>query len=140
MQKFNKQGLIVGIVLYAFIVFCWMCTNSFVGDAALFPRMILVLFAVLNTIMVIQAFTKKGREEKSKFNAKDTLMPLLYFAGVVVYIILFSLIGYFPATVIMLIAFFLILKVRPYWLIAVLTGGYCLFVYLLFVLWLKTRI
>ena len=139
MQKANKQGLIIGAVLYAFIVFCWMCTNSFVGDAALFPRMILVLFAVLNTIMVIQAFINKGKSE-SKFHMKDAAMPLLYFAGVVVYIILFALIGYFPATVIMLIAFFLILKVRPYWLIAVLTGGYCLFVYLLFVLWLKTRI
>ena len=140
MQRKHTRMLVVSAVLYAFILFCWICTNNFVGDAALFPRMILVLFAVLNTIMVIQAFTKKGREEKSKFNAKDTLMPLLYFAGVVVYIILFSLIGYFPATVIMLIAFFLILKVRPYWLIAALTGGYCLFVYLLFVLWLKTRI
>ena len=139
MQKKNTQGLIVGAVLYAFIVFCWMCTNSFVGDAALFPRMILVLFAVLNTIMVIQAFLNKGKGE-SKFSFKEALMPLAYFAGIVVYIIVFSLIGYFPATVIMLIAFFLILKVRPYWLIAVLTGGYCLFVYLLFVLWLKTRI
>ena len=139
MRKANKQGLIIGVVLYAFIVFCWMCTNSFVGDAKLFPRMILVLFAVLNTIMVIQAFLNKKQEE-SKFHAKDAVMPLVYFAGVVVYVILFALIGYFPATVIMLIAFFLILKVRPYWLIAALTGGYCLFVYLLFVLWLKTRI
>ena len=139
MQKANKQGLIIGVVLYAFIVFCWMCTNSFVGDAALFPRMILVLFVVLNTIMVIQAFVNKGKQE-AKFHVKDAVMPLVYFAGVVVYVILFALIGYFPATVIMLIAFFLILKVRPYWLIAVLTGGYCLFVYLLFVLWLKTRI
>ena len=54
MQKKNTQSLIVGVVLYAFIVFCWMCTNSFIGDASLFPRMILVLFAVLNTIMVVR--------------------------------------------------------------------------------------
>ena len=139
MQGKNKQTLIVGVVLYAFIVFCWMCTNSFVGDAALFPRMILVLFAVLNTIMVIQAFLGKEKGAVT-FHIRDALYPLLYFAGICAYIALFAWLGYFPATVIMLIAFFLILKVKPYWLIPVLTGGYCLFVYLLFVLWLKTRI
>ncbi len=138
MKKKNTQELIVGVVLYAFILFCWMCTNKFIGDASLFPRMILVLFALLNTIMVIQAFLGKGAE--GKFSPKDALMPLAYFAGIVVYVLLFAWVGYFPATVIMLVAFFLILKVKPYWLIPVLTGGYCLFVYLLFVLWLKTRI
>ncbi len=138
MKKKNIQELIVGVVLYAFILFCWMCTNKFIGDASLFPRMILVLFALLNTIMVIQAFLGKGAE--GKFSPKDALMPLAYFAGIVVYVLLFAWVGYFPATVIMLVAFFLILKVKPYWLIPVLTGGYCLFVYLLFVLWLKTRI
>ena len=138
MQKKNMQSLIVGVVLYAFIVFCWMCTNSFIGDASLFPRMILILFAILNTIMVVQAFLGRGKE--GKFYLKDALMPLAYFAGIVVYVLLFGWLGYFPATVIMLVALFLILKVRPYWLIAALTGGYCLFVYLLFVLWLKIHI
>ena len=139
MQNKGLQKIIVGTVLYAFIVFCWFCTNSFVGDAVLFPRMILILFAVLNTIMIVQYFLGKDKGD-SKFKIKDALLPLAYFAGIVVYILLFSWLGYFPATVIMLIAYFLILKVRPYWLIAALTGGYCLFVYLLFVLWLKTRI
>lgn len=140
MKEKSKQTLIVGGILYAFIVFCWVCTNKFVGDASLFPRMILVLFAVLNTIMVVQAFMGKEKGEDAKFHIKDALYPLLYFAGIVVYCLLFGWIGYFPATVIMLVALFLILKVKPYWLIPVLTGGYCLFVYLLFVLWLKTRI
>ena len=136
-MKINRQGLIVGIVLYAFILFCWMCTNSFIGDAALFPRMILALFAVLNTIMVIQAFQGKG---KVAFSAKEAAMPLLYFAGIVVYALLFNLLDYFPATAIMLVGYMLILKVKPYWLIAALTGGYMVFVYVLFVVWLKTNI
>lgn len=136
-MKINKQGLIVGIVLYAFILFCWMCTNSFIGDASMFPRMVLVLFAVLNTIMVIQSFQGKG---KVSFSAKEAAMPLLYFAGIIAYAALFRLLGYFPATAIMLIAYMLILKVRPYWLIAALTAGYMGFVYLLFVVWLKTNI
>ena len=105
-MKINKQGLIIGVILYAFMVFCWMCTNSFVGDASLFPRMILVLFALLNTIMVIQSFQGKG---KVSFTAKE-------------------------------VAYMLILKVKPYWLIAALTAGYLAFVYVLFVVWLKTNI
>lgn len=136
-MKINKQGLIIGVILYAFIVFCWMCTNSFIGDASLFPRMILILFALLNTIMVIQSFLGKGAVS---FSVKEAAMPLLYFAGIVVYVILFKLLGYFPATAIMLIAYMLILKVKPYWLIAALTAGYLGFVYLLFVVWLKTNI
>lgn len=136
-MKINKQGLIIGVLLYAFMVFCWMCTNSFVGDASLFPRMILVLFALLNTIMVIQSFQGKG---KVSFTVKEAAMPLLYFAGIVVYVLLFKLLGYFPATAIMLVAYMLILKVKPYWLIAALTAGYLAFVYVLFVVWLKTSI
>ena len=136
-MKINKQGLIVGLVFYAFILFCWICTNTFVGDASIFPRMILALLALLNTIMIIQAFRGQG---KSAFSAKEAAMPLLFFAGIVAYVLLFTLLGYFPSTCIMLIAYMLILKVRPYWLIAALTAGYLAFVYVLFVVWLNTNI
>ncbi len=136
-KKKSGHELIVGVILYAFILFCWMCTNTMIGDAKMFPRMILTLFAVLNTIMIVQAFMGKY---KNKFTVKEAVMPLVYFAGIVVYALLFAFLGYFPATIIMLIAYMLILKVRPYWLIGALTAGYVAFVYVLFVVWLKTNI
>ncbi|MDO4547647.1 MAG: tripartite tricarboxylate transporter TctB family protein [Clostridia bacterium] len=129
--------LVIGAVIYAFLIFAFVITNSMLPDSALFPRMIIALFALLNTIMVVQAFTGKYQ---NKFTMRETLMPLLYFAGIIAYVFLFKWLGYFPATAVMMVAYMFVLKVRPIWKIGVITCGYLVFIYLLFVVWLKTSI
>ena len=137
-QKRSAHELIVGAVIYAFLAAMYTFTAALPEEeSALFPYMILALFALLNTIMVIQAFT--GRYS-SGFAARDTVVPLLYFAGIMLYILLFSRVGYFPATAAMLAAVMLIFRVRPLWKIALIVAGYSAFVYVLFIVWLKTQI
>lgn len=136
-KKSISHDLVVGIVIYAFLACAYVMTNSMLADTALFPRMIIALFAILNTVMVIQAFSGK---HKNKFTMKETLMPLAYFAGIIAYAALFHVTNYFVATAVMLVAYLAVLKVRPWWKIGILTAGYLLFVYLLFVVWLKANI
>lgn len=134
----NVQILIVGTFIYAFLLAAYLMTNSMLPDTAVFPRMIITLFAILNTFMVAQALRGKG--EKSRVTLQEIKMPLIYFLGIVLYAILFSVTNYFVATAVMLVAYMLILKVRPYWVIPVITIAYSIFVYLLFVVWLNTSI
>ena len=105
----------------------------------MFPRMILVVFALLNTAMIFAAF-KSGGVGAGGITLTELKMPLLYYAGIVLYIVLFRFFGYFPATVVMLTVFMAICKVRPWWKIALIVGGFTGIIYLLFVVWLQTRL
>lgn len=133
----NIQTLLVGTFLYTFLLGAFLMTRSMLQASALFPRMIIVIFTLLNTIMVVQAL--RGRD-KSCVNPAAFKIPLLYFAGILAYVFLFRLTNYFAATSVILIACMSILKVRPVWMIPVITLAYSGFVYVLFVVWLNTSI
>lgn len=133
----NRQTLFVGIFIYAFLLAAFLMTNSMLPETSLFPRMIIALFTLLNTIMVFQSFQGAAG---NRMTLKEIKIPLLYFLGIVLYAFLFHYTNYFIATAVMLIAYMLILKVRPYWIIAAVTAAFELFVYLLFAVWLKTSI
>ena len=109
-QSKSIQTLLVGAFLYAFLLGAFLMTRSMLQASALFPRMIIAIFTLLNTIMVIQAL--RGRD-KSRVNSAEFKMPLLYFVGVLAYVFLFRLTNYFVATSAMLIACMSIFKVRP---------------------------
>jgi hypothetical protein len=137
-----RQDLTVVIVLYLAAGFLYYKTLAMPASAAFFPRALLILFSALNTFILIMDVKQhmRTREEKGALIWKDINMSLLAFVGVIGYVVLFDLVGYFPATGIMIAGFMLALKVRPLWKIAAIIGGYWLFTYLLFVLWLKVRI
>ena len=133
-----NQTLIVGVFLYAFLLAAYLITNSLLKESAIYPWIIITLFTFLNTMMVIDSFRKKSKV--SGITVKEIKMPLLYFAGIVLYALLFSWTNYFVATGIMLVAYMLILKVRPIWMIPIIVVGYGTFVYFLFAVWLRTSI
>lgn len=136
-----RQDLAVVIVLYLAAGFLYYKTLAMPASAALFPRALLILFSALNTLILITDVKKYwSTQEVGGLIWKDINMSLLAFVGVIGYVVLFDLVGYFPATGIMIAGFMLALKVRPLWKIAAIIGGYWLFTYLLFVLWLKVRI
>ena len=136
-----RQDLAVVIVHYLAAGFLYYKTLAMPASAALFPRALLILFSALNTLILITDVKKYwSTQEVGGLIWKDINMSLLAFVGVIGYVVLFDLVGYFPATGIMIAGFMLALKVRPLWKIAAIIGGYWLFTYLLFVLWLKVRI
>ena len=136
-----RQDLAVVIVLYLAAGFLYYKTLAMPASAALFPRALLILFSALNTLILITDVKKYwSTQEVGGLIWKDINMSLLAFVGVIGNVVLFDLVGYFPATGIMIAGFMLALKVRPLWKIAAIIGGYWLFTYLLFVLWLKVRI
>ena len=137
-----RETLFTGIFFYALIALLLYKTVNLPSSAAVFPRACLVLLLLLNTIMIAQDFIKypKSSQEKGVLTWKTVRTPLLAFVGIFVYVFLFDKIGYFPASIIMMIGFMLALKVKPWWKILLITAAYAVFIYLLFVLWLHVRI
>lgn len=121
-------------------------TYSMLPDSAMFPRMILALIALINTINVVMVFRNdralmaKGVQEQSMLKFQTAKMPLVTFLGTVVYVVLFAFTNYFIATAIMLVVFMLIEKVKPKWMIFAITAVYLAFIYYLFVVQLSVRL
>lgn len=137
MNTKTKQDLTVALVVYAFLLFIFVETNALPEAVSMFPRIIIIAFALLNTIMVITAFQKGSGEAVTLTEVKA---PILYFIGIAGYVVLFRFLGYFPATAMMLVGFMLAFRVRPWWKIAIIVVGYTTALYVFFVVWLGTRL
>lgn len=113
--------------------FLFAQTMGMPSTPALFPRMSLILLTVLTVIMLYLDVRKyaKDHDAESGVHWKEIAVPLVAFAAIVVYAVLFDLFGYFPATAVMLVGFMIALKVKPWWLILAITAGYALFIYLM---------
>jgi putative tricarboxylic transport membrane protein len=130
-----RQDLTVGLIVYTLLLVFLIQSNNMPKCSAFFPRMVLGVFGFLNTVMIIQAFGKK--EGVNIADIKSFGKPLIFFVGIVLYALLFKLIGYFLSTFILIFVSMFLLNVRPLWKILTITVGYLLFIYMLFVVWLK---
>ena len=136
-----RESLITSVALLAVFAFLFTQTMSLPSNAALFPRMCLILLSVLTLLMLYFDVKKHAKDNaEGGVHFKEILMPLVAFVGIIIYALLFEFFGYFPATIIMLVAFMFALKVKPWWLILAITAGYSVFIYLMFVVWLKVNI
>lgn len=141
-----KQDLIVAGVIYAIVGFMFAVTTSLSRDSALLPRMVLALTAIVNTVDVWYILAKdrqlraEGITEASRLPFSDAKMPLVVFLGSIAYTALFVVTNYFVATAVMIVVYMLIEKVKPKWMIIVITIAYLAFIYYLFVVQLSVRL
>ncbi len=142
-NKKRKESLIVAGVLYAFTGFFLYKAYKLPDQAAFFPKMILFLLLLLTTLMLIKDLKDAGSadsKEEAKLDGKQMVAPLLMFLGITAFCLIFRFAGYFPATIVLFVALMLIFKVRPWWKILVITAGYLVFIYLMFVMWLQVQL
>ena len=143
MSARSKQELIISAVVYALIAFFFVAGLRLLPDSRVFPNIILGLMTVANTVNIVVVLQKERKEKGSQeklITFREVRFPLLAFLGAVAYVVLFVLTNYFIASAVFIVAFMLILKVRPIWLIAVITVVYSAFIYWLFVVQLSVRL
>lgn len=142
-SKVVNQDVYISIVLYAVIAFFFTVSSKLQGDSAIFPKMILTVFTILNTVVLCNGIkkTKLMRDGDTSItnsiNFATIKVPLIIYSILVGYVIIFKLTNYFIATTIMLLAVMLYYRVRSWKVIASVIIVYNLFIYLLFVLQLK---
>lgn len=138
MNKKAKQDIIACLVIYAFILFCFVQTFTMKSGSDVMPRMVLALATICNTALAIRTIRQlKKPGDEGYTSIAEIKIPVLMFLGVVLYCLLFSFTNYFIATAVLIAAFMLIEKVKPVWLVVTIDAVFLVFIYVLFVLVLK---
>ena len=131
MNKKAKQDILVCILIYAFMLFCFWQTFTMKSGSDIMPRLILALAMICNTALLIRCLNQLKQVSAEGYTSISEIF------GVVLYALAISFTNYFIATAAMILIFMLIERVKPVWLILAIDGVYLVFIYVLFVMVLK---
>jgi hypothetical protein len=150
MVKDLHQDVIAGSVIALVSVSLYLQTFDFAAGSALWPRIILWLLVLLAIWIVFKGLQKtkrlrqgetgayyEGEDEEERLNLQLLKSPIGTFLGVVAYVVLLIVIGFFPATILFLAGYLWYEGVRNWVTYALTIVGLNVFVYLLFVLQLN---
>ncbi|WP_134700792.1 tripartite tricarboxylate transporter TctB family protein [Ammoniphilus sp. YIM 78166] len=144
------QDVVIGFIFILVSILLYMKTFDFMGEAAIYPRA-LIVFMIMFASLIIYSGLKKTKQLKEGHEVKyegeegpltPSLLksPFITLLIVGVYAGLLSVIGFFPATILFVIAFLWFMGVKK-WKVYVLTSlGLNLFIYLLFVVQLNVHL
>lgn len=136
MKKQIHQDVYIGFAALAVCLAIFMLTASLPSDAAMMPRLLAGLMAVLACAIVYQGLAKSRlpAEQQKKLITWDGLkVPLITWGLVLLYVVLFNLVGYFVATGVMIIVLMRYMKQTSWKLIIGIDVAYLLFIYFVFV-------
>ena len=138
-SKKKKQDLITCIVIYIFLIAAYIPTRSMRNGAEFMPWLIIGIAALCNTILLVRVLRTVPEDQKGEgyIDFSVSKVPILAFAGMIIYAILVKYTNYFIATAIMLPTFMLIEKIKKIWLIVLIDVIYLAFIYVMFVIVLK---
>lgn len=144
------QDVIMGSIIFLLSAFLYAKTYEFPGGAATWPRIVLVILALLALWVVFKGIrkTKKMRQgEEGEYEGEEEQLvlrllklPLSTFFVVAVYATLIIVIGFFPATVLFLGGYLWYGGIRNWKAYALTIVGTNLFIYWVFVLQLNVRL
>lgn len=132
----------ISLGLFAFIGWVWYQTTLFrqADKTAVYPRVLLGVMAALTVLMLIGGIRKSTPDNADTLGWKTMKMPMIAFAIIVAYELLFITLGYFIATPVFLIALFLYLGQRNWKVMLAIIASYLILVYLIFVMILKVKL
>lgn len=150
MSRYLHQDVIAGLVLVAICAIMYPLTYGFTGEAATWPRGILVLLAALGVLISVKGVRRAADDSRGEGTAgegdEETLTPSLLktpialLLVVVVYAALLEIIGFFPSTILFLGGYLWYGGVRDWRVLGGVVVGLNLFVYLLFVVQLNVQL
>jgi hypothetical protein len=150
MSRHLHQDVFAGLVLVAIAAVLYPLTYGFTGEAATWPRGILLLLAGFGILISMKGVRRAGAEREGQETAdegeEETLTPSLLktpmalLLVVVVYAALLEVIGFFPSTILFLASYLWYGGVRDWRVLGGVVIGLNVFVYLLFVVQLNVQL
>jgi hypothetical protein len=137
MNRARVQYFVLGVLVLVVSVIAFYMTFDMPDiDAYRFPRMVIIVFFTLGTLLLIG--TLKGNYDSSDGSAaiklKDTRNPGISLMMVIGYAILINFTGFYTATVVFMIVFMKFLGAKSWVKILLITVSVNIFIYLLFTL------
>ena len=143
-RKINND-VYIGIFLMLFSGFFLRESAQLHPGAALFPRIILttfLLFSILITALGVRKTLNPAlcTKDDHMLSFQVVKTPFLVFGTMVLYVVLFNVVGFFPATVVFMLTFFLLTGNRRFVPIILVTASTTLLIWFLFVRTLNIRL
>ncbi len=146
MNKGRNQDIVIGIVLFLCSIILFVLSLGVKGEASVFPIGLSILLAFLAISIVIRGFRirKKGadvaitQENEEEFLTWGILQTPLTVAFLsFIYILLITLVGFFPATILFFIAYLLYMGIKGVIKYVLIISIFSAFVYVVFIMQLR---
>jgi putative tricarboxylic transport membrane protein len=144
-KKKLNQDFYVGLTLIFIVAIFFTKALSIQGEAAMFPLGLLALLFILAILIILNSIkTKKVNDEKKEFEGEERKLnfellksPLCVLLITCFYILLMTYIGFFPATALFFVCYFLFMGIKGLLKYIFVISGFLIFIYVLFVLQLN---
>ena len=133
----------MGFFCLALCLLIYVLNNGLPADAAMMPKLLVRLLVVLSVLIIYQVLRKSRLSAEGQGKSltwDDWKIPVITWGLVVVYVGLFYLIGYLPATGIMLVLLMRFLKRTSWPVILGIDVVYLLIMYFVFAKMLNVNI
>ncbi len=152
MKSVIHQDVYVGVIMLVFSFFIYSEALAMHQQAALFPKVIIPVFAVFALLILFSGIkksrldTKKNQKDINENKAGNVItleklkIPVSVLLIVVFYLILINLLGFFVATFIFAVGLMYFCQMRDFKRIIFFAFATNLFVYILFVMQLNLRL
>ena len=140
-KKRIHQDVFVGFFCLALCLLIYVLNNGLPAAAAMMPKLLDGMLVVLSVLIIYHGLRKSKNQEKADtMTWDDWKIPVITWGLVVVYIALFYLIGYLPATGIMLVVLMRFMKRTSWPVILGIDVAYLLIMYFVFARMLNVNI
>jgi len=144
LKKQVHQDVYIGFFCLALCLFIYLLCRNLPADAAMMPNLLDVLLLVLSILILGQGIQKSklpADQQGPKGLTWDAIkIPLITWGLVLVYVVLFNLVGYFVATAVMLIVLMRFMKRTSWPVILTIEVVYLLVMYFVFARMLNVNI
>ena len=141
------QDVYISILLLALSAYLWYLTTKMMPDAARFPRMALGVFIILMLWTLVSGIRKSivatndpEHKDVRLLKWEQNKMPFALFGITVLYAIGLNYLSFFIATAVFIPVVMLFFRCHNWKLIVGVTVGTLVFVYLMFVVFLKAAL
>ncbi len=129
------QDVYIGIGIIIFCAAFFIKTTKLPSGAAIFPVMTLGMLALLACWIVWDGFrkTKAEKNNDNTISLSKLKVPFITFLFISGYIALFSLTGYFIATIVFMVLLMRYFRMKSWKQILLISTGFIFIIYLMFV-------
>lgn len=144
MKKQLHQDVYIGFVCLAICLLIFALNMNLHSDAAMMPRLLGGMLAILSILIIYHGLNKSrlpAEKQGSKALTVDALkIPLITWGLVILYYVLFNIVGYFVATAIMIVTLIRFMKRTSWPVIISIDAVYLLVMYFVFVRMLNVSV
>ena len=148
-KRYIHYDVWIGIVLIVVCSTLFVYTLRFSGQTGIFPRFALGALIILGAYTIYNGI-KETKRDRNILNSggtvtpdltlKDLKLPSVGYAFMLVYIIAIEPVGFFVSTTVFMLVYMWFLKIRKPAVMILVTLGVDVFLYMLFVFYLKLQL